>query len=162
VVGARREAVKLSTDQRILKPLAGLLQLFGIKHITKRSDTVLKAFISVCNYIVVRVLFGVPLSDYQNIAFYPTSFIQSMTIESQSSFGSPELLIKAYAQGFTFKEVPISFIPRQMGQAKGTKLKSICQSISDIARFWFKWNVLRRRTGSRRGHVKRLSIEDWH
>ncbi len=130
---------------KFLKPLAFFLKLFGIKHITRRSDTIVKAFISLVNYLIIRFLFRVPLSDFQNVTFYPTAWIQSIHFESKSSFINPEALIKSYWNGKSIKEVPIDFISRKKGAAKGTKLKSILRSIYDIFRLWFKWVVLRRK-----------------
>ena len=39
----------------------------------------------------------------------------------------------------SIKEVPINFIARSRGVAKGTKLGSIATSIRDIVMLWFKW-----------------------
>jgi len=43
VQGVRRTAVEVRLG--FLKPIAGLLKLFGVKHITKRSDTISKALV---------------------------------------------------------------------------------------------------------------------
>ena len=142
VAGVRRAPVVVADNIRWLKPVLTLGRLFGINHITRRSDTVSKALVSLINYILIRVLFRVPLSDYQNVVFYPRRLIQSITYESKSSFGNPEGLIKAYWQGARIVEVPISFIPRQKGEAKGTKPKAIFSSVSDIFRLWWRWIVL--------------------
>jgi len=154
VQGVRRRPVKIKV--RWLKPLVALLKLFGVKHLTKRSDTVLKAIISVINYILIRLLFRVPLSDFQNITFYPTKWIQSIKYESKSSFANPEGLIKSYWAGLTIKEVPIDFIPRSQGEAKGTKIESILSSIYDIFLLWFKWIILGKRGRFQKGKIYRI------
>lgn len=159
VAGVRREPVKEA--DKAVKPILGLLKLFGIKHITKRSDTIRKAIISVFNYILIRCLFNVPLSDYQNVVFYPTELIQAIDFESNSSFGNPEGLIKSYWNGASIVEVPISFLPRRVGTSKGTRLRAIRSSMRDILGLWFKWVVLGRREVSRKGFVRRLRPEEW-
>jgi glycosyltransferase involved in cell wall biosynthesis len=159
VAGVRREPVKEA--DKAVKPILGLLKLFGIKHITKRSDTIRKAIISVFNYILIRCLFNVPLSDYQNVVFYPTELIQAIDFESNSSFGNPEGLIKFYWNGASIVEVPISFLPRRAGTSKGTRLRAIRSSLRDILRLWFKWVVLGCREVSRKGSVRRLRPEEW-
>ena len=159
VAGVRREPVK--TADRAMKPLLGLVKLFGIKHITRRSDTLKKAIISVINYIMIRCLFNVPLSDYQNVVFYPTKLLQSIPFEARSSFGNPEFLLKAYWKGCSIVEVPISFLPRETGEAKGTRPRAIMSSIIDIYRLWFKWIILRQREISRKGLIKRLNPDEW-
>ncbi len=154
VQGVRRKPVDVRI--RFFKPFALMLMLFGIKHLTRRSYTVSKAIISVINYMLIRLFFRVPLSDFQNITFYPTKWIQSVKYEAKSSFANPEGLIKSYWNGKTIKEVPINFISRAKGEPKGTKPKAIINSVIDIFRLWFKWIVLGKRGLIRKGRVYRL------
>lgn len=154
VLGARREPVKVRSV--FFKPFIALFRVFGMKHLTKRSDTVLKAIISVINYILIRILFRVPLSDFQNIVFYPTKWAQSIRYESNSAFTNPEGLIKSYWHGLSIKEVPINFIPRTVGQAKGTKIISVANAVKDIFRLWFKWILLDKRERGK-GLISRLN-----
>ncbi len=159
VAGVRRAPVKAA--DKAMEPILGFLKLFGIKHITRRSDTLPKAIISVINYILIRSLFHVPLSDYQNVVFYPRELIQSIALEANSSFTNPEGLIKCYWRGASIIEVPISFLPRQSGDAKGTRPKSIMNSLRDIFRLWFKWIILGQRETVRKGYIKRLDPTEW-
>jgi hypothetical protein len=161
LIGARLGWVFVEAADKEVKPILGILKLFGIKHITRRSDSIFKAIISVINYSLIRCLFNVPLSDYQNVVIYPTKLIQSIAFESSSSFTNPEGLFKAYWQGASFIEVPISFLPRRAGTSKGTRLRAIRSSLRDILGLWFKWVVLGRREGSGKGSVRRLRPEEW-
>jgi len=136
---------------------AGLFKLPGVSYLTRRSDTVRKAIVSLINYLLVRSLFRVPLSDFQNVTFYPTQWIQSIRYESNSSFGNPEGLIKSYWKGKVIKEVPIDFIPREKGKAKGTKLKAIINSVKDIFKLWWRWVVLGKRGKIKKGKIYRVS-----
>jgi len=156
VQGVRRKPIEIKI--RFLKPFALIMKLFGIKHLTKRSDTVTKAIISVINYMLIRLLFRVPLSDFQNITFYPTKWIQSVKYEAKSSFANPEGLIKSYWNGMSIKEVPINFIARSRGVAKGTRLKAIITSVMDIFKLWLKWVVLGRRGYIKKGRICRLNL----
>lgn len=158
VAGVRRAPVSQSSG--ISKVAAGLWQLFG-RHMTKRSDTLSKAFVSICNYMIIRVLYRFPLSDYQNVVFYRTSVIQSVRAEADSSFANPELLLKSWWKGASIREVPISFIPRAVGEAKGTKLKSILKSVRDVFGFWLKWVVLGGRGPVTKGRITRLNPAQW-
>ena len=159
VQGVRRRPVEVKV--KFIKPLVAILRLFGIKHLTRRSDTIPKAFVSLINFILIRILFGIPLSDYQNVTFYPTKWIQSINFEAESSFTSPEILIKSYWNGMSIKEVPINFIPRNKGEAKGTSLKCITNAVEDILRLWFKWIVLKHRDFKGYGKIIRLKPEEW-
>ena len=159
VAGVRRAPVKV--EGPLARPLATLIHLFGYKHLTTRSDTVPKAVVSLINYILVRTLFRVPLSDFQNVVFYRTKLVQSIKYESRSSFSNPEGLIKSFWLGASIKEVPISFIPRAEGEAKGTKPRAIWTSVKDVFGCWFQWVVLGRAPFTRNGVVDRLKPEQW-
>ncbi|KAF0235145.1 MAG: hypothetical protein FD177_304 [Desulfovibrionaceae bacterium] len=161
VAGVRRAPVKI--QMRLIKPLVLFFKIFGLKHLTQRSDTVLKALVSVINYSLIRLLFGLQLSDYQNVVFYPAQIIQPLitTAEADSSFANPELLFKAIMKGASIAEAPINFIPRSAGQAKGTRFKAIKASILDIFKFWWKWRVLARIDKAPGGRVARLNPAQW-
>lgn len=158
VAGVRRAPVRQRSG---ISRLIGTTYLLFGRHMTKRSDTIGKAFVSICNYITIRILFRLPLSDFQNIVFYNAKFVQSLEMEAESSFANPELLLKSYWRGARIKEVPISFIPRTKGQAKGTKLKSILKSVRDVLRYWFKWIVLGGRGSVTKGTIIRLNPQEW-
>lgn len=158
VAGVRRAPVSQNTG--LSKLVAAVLLLFG-RHMTRRSDTLSKAFVSICNYMIIRVLYRFPLSDYQNVVFYRTDLIQAIRAEADSSFANPELLLKSWWRGASIKEVPISFIPRVAGEAKGTKLKSILKSVRDVFGFWLKWVVLGGRGPVNKGRITRLNPAEW-
>lgn len=113
--------------------------LRSVYRASKRSDNFKKAIVSLSNYYVLRILFGVTFQDFQNITFYPSKLIQSVDLKGDSSFLNPECLLRTYEKGASFIEVPIPFIPRTAGEAKGTKLTSILRSIGDISGSWLKW-----------------------
>ena len=153
VQGVRRTPVKVKVG--ILRPFFALLKLFGLKHITRRSDTVGKAIISLINYVIIRILFRVPLSDFQNVTFYQTKWLQSINFEAIGPFANPEGLIKSYWHGMSIKEIPMPFIPRKKGVATGTSMDSIIRAVYDILRLWFKWIILRERGRISKGKIDR-------
>ena len=159
VAGVRRPATQAAGSW--LARIRTFFQVFSYDHFTKRSDTLSKAFISIVNYGLIRTLFHLPVSDYQNVVIYPRELIQGFTMETRSSFSNPECLIKAYWLGASIAEVYIPFLRRKAGEAKGTKLKAIVASIQDILSLWFRWMILNQRKFVRNGEVKRLTIEDW-
>ena len=129
--------------------------LRSIYRVNKRSDTFRKAIVSLGNYYLLRVLFGAKFHDFQNITFYPTKFVQSLSIVGRTSFVNPELLLKSYARGVRIIEVPIRFIPRSQGDAKGTRLAAILRSVTDTLRNWLAWGIgyrreLKRKAGDHR------------
>ena len=118
-----------------------------------RSDNVRKAVISTINYLLVRLLFGLPLQDYQNITVYRRALLQSLDLETDSAFTSPEMLLKAWWKGARFLEVPTRFVPRRQGQSKGTRVRFISAAVRDIITCWWRWIVLGQRTERGRGLV---------
>jgi glycosyltransferase involved in cell wall biosynthesis len=119
--------------------------LRSIYRVNKRSDTFRKAIVSLGNYYLLRILFGAKFQDFQNITFYPTKFVQSLSIGARTSFINPELLLKSYGRGIRIIEVPIRFIPRTQGEAKGTRLAAILRSVADTFRNWLAWGIGYRR-----------------
>jgi glycosyltransferase involved in cell wall biosynthesis len=119
----------------------------------QRSDHFGKAVVSVMNYLLIRFLFRLPLRDYQNVTVYPRLLIQSVELETESAFTNPECLLKVWWKGVTIKEVPVAFIKRQKGTAKGTRLTAIMAAVRDVLYWWFRWIVLGKRKDRGRGHV---------
>ena len=119
----------------------------------ERSDNAYKGLVSVVNYQLIRVLFRLPLGDYQNVSVYPRRLIQSVTLETESAFTNPECLLKTWWRGAVFKQVPVPFVKRQQGRGTGTRPRAILAAITDILYWWWQWVVLGRRTDRGRGRV---------
>ena len=125
--------------------------------IDRRSDSVYKGLISLVNYWLIRLLFRLPISDYQNVTVYPRQLIQSVLLESESSFTNPECLLKTWWRGASFLEVPVPFVKRQKGIGKGTRPRAVLAAIADILYWWSQWLLLRRCADRQRGSVIRTA-----
>jgi glycosyltransferase involved in cell wall biosynthesis len=136
------------------------LNTLSLAGLAARSDNRRKALISLVNYLLVRCLFRLPLHDYQNVTVYPTKLIQSVALESESAFTNPECLLKTWWRGARIREVPVTFCKRQRGEAKGTRLKVIWASVTDILGWWWRWIVLGRRNERGRGQVSYWAESD--
>jgi|SRR5438128_3718124 len=126
------------------------------REIRQRSDSPTKALISLVNYTLIRALFRAPFSDFQNVTVCPTRLAQAIEIEGSSSFVNPEVMLKVYWQGASFKEIAVPFRKRARGTATGTRWRSILRSVRDIWTCWFRWIVMGR-WRRRPGRVERLS-----
>jgi glycosyltransferase involved in cell wall biosynthesis len=126
-----------------------------VESMVYRSDTAYKGVVSLVNYWLIRLLFRLPISDYQNVTVYPRQLIQSVSLESESSFTNPECLLKTWWRGATFLEVPVPFVRRQQGIGKGTRPRAVLTAIKDIVYWWNRWLVLGRRADRGRGSVIR-------
>jgi glycosyltransferase involved in cell wall biosynthesis len=125
-----------------------------------RSDNRRKALISLLNYTLIRVLFRLPIGDYQNVSVYPRQLLHSVTLETNSTFSNAECLLKTFWLGASFKEVPVPFIKRTRGVATGTRPRELFKAVRDIFRWWVEWIVLGRRTFTRRGTVTGIRAGD--
>ena len=121
--------------------------------IDRRSDTFYKGVVSISNYFLIRVLFQLPLGDFQNVTVYPTRLIQSITLETESSFTNPECLLKAWWKGATFRQFHVKFLKRRYGRGSGSTPQAIISAVMDIWQWWFRWIVLGKRTDKGRGRV---------
>ena len=124
--------------------------LRSIYRVRTRSDNLYKAVISLGNYYALRILFGVHFQDFQNVTIYPTRLAHSLKLVGRTSFINPEMLLKSYYGGARFIEVPIRFIARTGGVAKGTRPAAVLRSIKDTARNWLAWGARHRRELARR------------
>ncbi|MDD5312461.1 MAG: glycosyltransferase [Dehalococcoidia bacterium] len=109
-----------------------------------KGNTFYQNILTVCNLYLIRMLFGLKLKAYQTIQFHRMEFIRRITLENNSSFVCPELLIKANAAGKTIKEVEITFHGRRAGKATGGRLSFVMRSLIDVFKFWLLWRVLGR------------------
>jgi len=143
-----------------IRLLSSIPLLRSIYRVGARSDNLFKAIVSLSNYYLLRILFNVHFHDFQNVTFYPRSMVQTMSLHGKTSFINPELLIRAYSAGAKFIEVPIPFIPRTEGVAKGTKPMTILRSVIDIFKNWFSWGLSLRSSGelnSNRNQILRIA-----
>jgi glycosyltransferase involved in cell wall biosynthesis len=127
--------------------LAYIPVLRSIYRVRTRSDDFLRAMVSLVNYYVLRVLFGLNVHDFQNIQFHRTRILQSFELHGESSFLGIEMMIRAGHCGLDIIEVPIRFIPRSKGRSKGIRPAAIWRSCRDIARNWLAWGWRARREG---------------
>lgn len=126
------------TPIRLLSYIPVIRSIYRVK---TRSDSFQKAIVSLGNYYMLRILFGVRFHDFQNVTIYRTEQLQACKLTGNSSFINPECLFRVYEQGARFIEVPIPFIPRSTGEAKGTKLSSILRSVMDILLARWSWGA---------------------
>jgi glycosyltransferase involved in cell wall biosynthesis len=148
VVGVRPVPVRL---------LAYIPVVRSIYRVRTRSDDFVRAMISLTNYYVLRILFGLNVHDFQNIQFHRTKTLQSFELHGESSFLGIEMMIRARSAGLDLIEVPIRFLPRVKGVSKGIRLAAIWKSCRDIVGNWLAWGWRFRIEGrGNQGRIYRL------
>lgn len=149
VIGVRPVPIRL---------LAYIPVVRSIYRVRTRSDNFTRAMVSLANYYVLRILFGLNVHDFQNIQFHRTKVLQSFELRGESSFLGIEMMIRACNCGLDLIEVPIRFIPREGGVSKGIRPAAIWKSCRDIGRNWLAWGWRVRREGwGNRRRIYRLT-----
>jgi len=98
---------------------------------------------TIVNYWLIRIMFTIPLSEFQNVKVLKRSLMDGMVLEANSGFVNAEIGIKAFYLGARIKEVAITFRPRRGGKASGAPPAVLWRTLADIFRLWFRWVVLR-------------------
>ena len=150
VVGVR------PVPERLLSRIPVLRSVYRVR---SRSDTLLKAVVSLGNYYLVRILFGVHFHDFQSLMIFPRDWLQQMPMRGRTSFLGPEMLARSYWAGKTFIEVPVPFLKRKGGVAKGTRPLVVLRTAWDLLSNWLAWGIsgrLAARASSTQGRIFRV------
>jgi len=123
-----------------LDELEGLLDSAGEYDIIAgyrehRSDPLGRRFNAWAWGQLVNVLFDLSVRDV-DCAFkvFHCSVFERIPIHSVGAFVNTEILVRAQAQGFTLKQVPVSHYPRYAGRQSGADLKVIAKAFRELGR----------------------------
>lgn len=102
----------------------------------------IRKIIHYANITLLRLLFNMPVRQFQYISMYRMAVLRSMQVEYwRSAFFLAEVLIKARALGFKLVEAEIRYTPRVSGRPTGAKLKLVFTTVRDLFLFWLRWIV---------------------
>ena len=81
--------------------------------------------------------FGLDVEDV-NCAFklFRRPVLDGIEIRSDGAFINAEILLKAVAQGFTLKQIPVSHFAREAGEQTGARPKVVFRAFRELARFY--------------------------
>ena len=100
----------------------------------------IRKLIHFANITLLRLLFNMPVHQFQYISMYRMDVLRSMQVEYwRSAFFLAEVLIKAHALGFKLVEAEIRYAPRVTGRPTGAKLKLVFTTLRDLFLFWLRW-----------------------
>jgi len=109
--------------------------------------TLTRKFMSVVNLMLLCMLFGLKLRDYNFVQLYRKHVWNSIRVESRSTvFLTPEALIRAHDMGFRIVEVTIPYHAREKGAATSGNFRVVSRSLRDMLGFWWKRSIAGRRT----------------
>ena len=117
----------------------------------RRGTSLARRLVSWTNIALVRVLFRMPVHQFQYICMWPTRFLKEIAIEyPDSAFLQAEVLIKARDMGYRLAEIEVTYVPRTRGHPTGARTRLVLKSASDLLRFWLRWLFRKRSTDGRR------------
>jgi glycosyltransferase involved in cell wall biosynthesis len=148
-----------------------LADLAGFLPLTKDADivvavrdayagyTAVRKLMSWVNRLLLRLLFGLKLRDYNFVQLYRREVWDTIQVDSHSTaFLAPEALIRAHDMGFRIRELVTRYSPREKGVATAGSFRVVSQSMRDMFRFWWRRSVADRRRYW--GRVKDSRIEE--
>lgn len=104
-----------------------------------KSNNLYGKILTVGNFYLIKILFMLNLRAVQTAQFFKKKVLDSIEIESNSTFVAPELLIKAAKLGYRIKEIGTVYQKRKAGKGKCGKISNVLDSFMEIIHFWYKW-----------------------
>jgi glycosyltransferase involved in cell wall biosynthesis len=103
-----------------------------------------RRFVSLVNRVLLRGLFGVPVTDFNFIQLYRRSVIADLPAFSHAtSFITVEKVVRAHKAGLRVVTVPATFHERVLGKPSSATVKNISQALNDMGRLWLELHGLR-------------------
>jgi glycosyltransferase involved in cell wall biosynthesis len=117
----------------------------------RRGTSPARRLVSLANIALVRLLFGMPVRQFQYICMWPTRLLHDIAVEyPDSPFLQAEVLIKARDMGYHLSEVEVTYVPRTRGRPTGGRTRVVLKSAYDLFHFWLRWLFKRRSADGRR------------
>ena len=117
----------------MLERLAGADLVVGVRTNRHEVYTIPRRVISYLYNQLPRLLFGIAVYDAGSVKVGIRAIFQ-LDLVSKSPFSEAERLIKAVRSGYRVMFLPIRFVPRAGGQARGGSWKNIRNSVQDMFR----------------------------
>ena len=112
---------------------AGAELVVGVRSNRREVYTLRRRIVSYCFNLLPRLLFGVAVHDAGSVKLGCRAIFQ-FDLVSTSPFAEAERLIKAVRSGRRVIFLPIRFVPRMDGTARGATWKNIRGSLRDMFR----------------------------
>lgn len=127
----------VSEIEKMLPYLSDYDVVIGFR--TKRALTFSRQLQTLFFNWLIRFLFSTTIKDINcSMKIVSKRALNSITLESDSSFIDAELLIKLRDKGYKIKEVPVGHFPRKFGKASGGSKSVIFKTVQEMIKFYFK------------------------
>lgn len=109
-----------------------------VGHRTKRALTFSRQLQTFIFNLLIKFLFSTNIKDINcAMKIISRKALNSITLQSDSSFIDAELLIKLRDKGCKIKEVPVGHFPRKFGKASGGNKSVILKTIEEMIKYYF-------------------------
>lgn len=114
-------------------------------HRVQRSDPRHRRAMALGYNWLVRRLFHLPLHDVDSSFLVRREVLQTIapSLTEDSGFIPVELLVRAMAEGYVLKEVPIEHHPRVAGEQEGVRAVHTVGIFVSLGRFWLRSRRIR-------------------
>jgi glycosyltransferase involved in cell wall biosynthesis len=108
-----------------------------------------RRFVSWVNRTLIRLLFGVKISDYNFVQVYAReALMQDESFSTGTAFITVERIIRAHAAGRRVVAVDAEYHPRTTGKSSSGTVRVVCDSLRDMCRLWWQLRLKRSRRGA--------------
>ncbi len=117
--------------------------LMTYRHASQRRASVGRKLVSLCDRMLVRLLFRLKLRDLHWVRFFRRRLLEQMHLKSGSPSIDTEMMIQARHLGARILEAPLDDHPRSAGKAKGAGWANILTSFRDLLALWARERSIR-------------------
>ena len=111
--------------------------------INREVDGIKRFVYSIVYNQLINFLFNINVIDV-NFSFklFKRSILENIVLESEGSFISAELLIRAKIKGFKIVQFPVFYYPRTKGRSRLGSIAVVAKIIKELFIFYFKYFLL--------------------
>jgi glycosyltransferase involved in cell wall biosynthesis len=112
---------------------AGANLVVGVRQNRRAIYSLRRRIVSQALNLLPKMLFGVATGDAGSVKLGARE-VFTCDVISRSPFAEAERIIRAHKRGYRVEFVPINFLPRTHGKAKGATLRNVIASLRDCFR----------------------------
>ncbi len=114
-----------------------LLDFVVVARKDRSANSLFRKLTSYVNFLLIRILFGTPIRDFQFVQVYKTSVLRDIEIRSSGTFVPPELMLRLIRGGCRYKQVISAFRRREKGVSKCGNFREIAKTVREMMVFRF-------------------------
>jgi glycosyltransferase involved in cell wall biosynthesis len=117
-----------------LRPLFETADLVVVSRTDRSANSPYRKLTSRVNYLLIRLLFRIPVADCQFVQFYRTAWLKDVEIISRGTLVPPELILRMVRKGARIAQARLPFHARPGGMAKCGHPKHAIRALEEMAR----------------------------